>query len=159
MVRTIKSEKVLVDLLSRGGLKIAAAESCTGGLVAGSIISVSGASNIIEGAFVVYSDRMKNELLGVRQNSLDVHGAVSAEVAAQMAMGARIKTGADIGISTTGYAGPDGDDVGLVYIGISSGRGSRVYKFKFLGSRNKIRRSAVKMAIAAAIKEVEEWKK
>lgn len=116
-------ETALVRALGEKGLHIAAAESCTGGLVAQRITSVSGASAVFEWGAVAYSAAAKNRALGVPMEILETHGAVSEETARAMARGARERSGADIGISVTGNAGPqpsEGKPVGLVYIGVDS---------------------------------------
>ncbi|MBE6903730.1 MAG: competence/damage-inducible protein A [Ruminococcaceae bacterium] len=145
-------EEAAVKELSKKGLKVATAESCTGGGIARRITSVPGASNVIECSFVTYSNDKKNKLLGVSKETLDKFGAVSKETAKEMAYGARVKSGADIGVSATGYAGPDGGDkenpVGTVYIGISTkeknisekiiiGRGSFEREYVRHGAENK----------------------
>ena len=147
-------EKRLVGLLKKKGWTITTAESCTGGLIACDIISVSGASKVIEGAFVTYSDEMKARELGVSPKSIERHSAVSSEVAAEMALGAKAKTGANVAVSTTGYAGPHGDQVGLVYICICVGSLTRTYRFRFDGDRQRIRRLAANTAISLVIKEI-----
>lgn len=160
MEKAFESAKTLVGLLAEADLHIATAESCTGGLVAATLISVPGASEVIEGAFVTYSDRMKKELLGVPQRILEKFTAVSAESAKEMAKGAKKKTGADIAVSTTGYAGPTGENVGLVYIGLCSKDTERVYRFRFTGNREIIRQKAANAALSVAIAEAKkEWKK
>lgn len=104
------------------GLTLATAESCTGGLVAQRITDVPGSSAYFLGGLVAYADRAKEALLGVRPETLRVHGAVSEETALEMAQGARRRLGADIAISITGIAGPTGGTaekpVGLVYVGL-----------------------------------------
>jgi PncC family amidohydrolase len=111
-------------LLSERGLTLATAESCTGGLVAHRITSVSGSSAYYLGGFVTYSNEAKEALLGVEHETLLAHGAVSEQTAREMARGARERLGADVGISTTGIAGPTGGTsekpVGLVYIALSA---------------------------------------
>ena len=106
-------------------LTIATAESCTGGLVAQRITSVPGASSVFEWGVVTYSCETKRKLLGVSQKTLDTYGAVSPQTAMAMARRARVKSGADIGISVTGNAGPEpseGKPVGLVYVGLDCDR-------------------------------------
>ncbi len=111
-------------LLSDRGLTLATAESCTGGLVAQRITSVSGSSAYYLGGVVAYANEAKEDLLGVRHETLLAHGAVSEETALEMANGARERLGADIGVATTGIAGPTGGTpekpVGLVYVALSA---------------------------------------
>src|SRR5262245_14878681 len=102
------------------GLKIATAESCTGGLVAGALTEIAGSSDVVERGFVTYSNQAKCDLLGVTIEMLIAHGAVSEEVARAMAEGAVANSGADVAVSVTGIAGPGGGTatkpVGLVHI-------------------------------------------
>ena len=111
-------------LLSGRGLTLATAESSTGGLVAHRITSVSGSSAYYLGGFVTYSNEAKETLLGVQRETLIAHGAVSEATALEMARGARERLGADLGIATTGIAGPTGGTeekpVGLVYVALSA---------------------------------------
>ena len=119
-----------VHALKVNGLHVAVAESCTGGYVAKRLTDVSGASEVFECGVVTYSNRMKHQLLGVSQQTLDTFGAVSEETAREMAAGVRKLSGAEIGISVTGNAGPEpseGKEVGLVYIGVDSLEMSRVF--------------------------------
>lgn len=110
----------LLDQLREAGLRVASAESCTGGLIAAAFTSVAGSSNVFERGFVTYSDEAKSELLGVSPDLIDKHGAVSAEVARAMAMGGLEHSQADICVAVTGIAGPGGGSdekpVGLVFI-------------------------------------------
>ncbi len=146
--------ETLVGLCKERGIKISTAESCTGGMIASGIVCVSGASDIFEKGWITYSDKAKNEVLGVPWKYLKKYTAVSPMVAGSMAMGARAKSGADIAISTTGYAGPDGESVGLVYIGVSTKEGTKVRSFKFRGDRQRIRSYAAKMAVSLALREI-----
>lgn len=98
----------LLDRARRAGLRIATAESCTGGLVAGAITEVAGSSDVFEAGLVTYSNAAKRALLGVPQEALDRFGAVSEEVARAMAEGAIARTGADLAVAVTGIAGPGG---------------------------------------------------
>jgi nicotinamide-nucleotide amidase len=111
-------EEALGRILTERGLTIAVAESCTGGLIADKITNVSGSSMYFERGVVVYSNQSKTELLNVPKELIKTHGAVSKEVAEAMAAGVRRLAGTDIGISTTGVAGPTGGTsekpVGLV---------------------------------------------
>jgi len=109
----------LVRLLKNKNLKIAAAESCTGGAFMASIVKVPGASGVLPGGLVTYCDDAKVNQLGVNKEIIKIFGAVSREVAIEMAMEVRIKFGADVGVAVTGFAGPDGDRVGEVHFAIS----------------------------------------
>lgn len=111
-------------LLAERGLTLVTAESCTGGLLAHHITNVSGSSTYFLGGVVAYADQVKAESLGVRGETLLVHGAVSEETAREMASGARQRMGADVALSITGIAGPTGGTpekpVGLVYVALSA---------------------------------------
>ncbi len=144
-------EKAILDMLEERNMKLALAESCTGGMIASRIVSVPGSSNSFERGFVTYSNRAKTELLGVDENLLQKHGAVSAEVAAAMAEGARLKAGVDIAVSVTGIAGPTGGTtekpVGLVFTGVSDGDGCEVQRYHFIGDRDANRRRSAQAAL------------
>ena len=101
-------EQTVVELLEKNNLTISTAESCTGGLLSGRIINVPGASDIIKVGFVTYSNKAKRRYLGVRKSTLEKYGAVSEQTAAEMVKGLLSETKADVGLSTTGIAGPDG---------------------------------------------------
>lgn len=147
----MSSEKVCVELLINNRLTVATAESCTGGLVASALVSVEGSSQCFSEGCVTYSPQAKMSRLGVREESIEKYTVVSAEVAQEMARGIRQNLNADIGISTTGYAGPGGGDtvnpVGTVYIGYSDKTGECCYKLRFDGSRNEIRKKAADAAL------------
>ncbi|MBR5292732.1 MAG: competence/damage-inducible protein A [Clostridia bacterium] len=141
--------EVCAELLSKNQLKLAVAESCTGGMIASQLVSVPGSSEwFIEGA-VTYAPEAKMCRLGVKAETLDKYTDVSAETAMEMAEGIRISSGADIGISTTGYAGPSGapDQVGHVFIGVSHRDGVQAYEFHFKGSRERVRITATLNAL------------
>lgn len=144
-------ENVTVDLLIKNNLKIATAESCTAGLIASKIGSVSGASAILEQSYVTYANSAKINLLGVNEDTLKEYGAVSEKTASEMARGVREVSGADIGVSATGIAGPDGGTdekpVGLVYIGLSTPDKEEVYKLNLNYDRNKNREMTAKHAL------------
>ncbi len=119
-----------VRLLTEKGLKVAVAESCTGGYLAKRITDVSGSSKVFECGICSYSNRIKHQLLGVSERTLEEYGAISEQTATEMASGVRKLSGADIGISVTGNAGPtadEGKEVGLVYIGVDSPKLTQVF--------------------------------
>ncbi len=126
-------------LLKSQNLTISTAESCTGGLIAHTLTNISGSSDYFDRGIVSYSNKSKMELLDVPKDLLIKHGAVSKEVAEAMADGIRIKSNVDIGISTTGIAGPTGGTeekpVGFVYIAVSTKDDTQVEKFLFTGDR------------------------
>lgn len=126
-------EKQTVELLKSKKLKLATAESCTGGLISKRITDVSGSSEVFEGGVVCYSNRFKENVLGVSPETLKKYGAVSRETAREMVKGILSLTKADIAVAVTGIAGPSSDDtnkpVGLVYIAVSDGKSTIVKKF------------------------------
>ncbi len=154
---------LLVEALTKAKKRIATAESCTGGMVSAAITSVSGASAVFDCGVCSYANFIKHKIVGVREETLSTYGAVSDRTAAEMARGVRLLTGADIGISTTGIAGPLGGSrykpVGLVYIGVSTEMGLRAEKM-LLGENNadreRIRELAVAAALYFALKEIEK---
>ena len=151
-------ERAVVELLSKNGLSITAAESCTGGLVCGKIVNVAGASEVFRGGYITYSNKQKRNFIGVKKSTLEKYGAVSEQVAAEMAKGVLEVSKADVAISTTGIAGPGGGTpekpVGLVYIGCAVKNKVYVEKFNFSGSRNKVRESTVVAALSMVRKYV-----
>lgn len=142
------SAKVLAALQ---GKTLATAESCTGGLIGGAITAVSGSSKVYKGGIVSYTNEVKCAVLGVNAETLNRYGAVSAEVAKQMAEGVKKLLLADVAVSVTGLAGPGGDDygnpVGTVYIGYSDDRITACKKFLLMGDREEVRRQAVEHAL------------
>jgi len=129
----------IFTLLTKQDLTIATAESCTGGLIAHTLTNISGSSKYFDRGVISYSDRAKNELLGVSEELLEEYGAVSEQVAKAMVENVRAKSNVDIGIATTGIAGPTGGTrkkpVGLVYIAVSTSDKIVVKKFQFSGDR------------------------
>lgn len=125
-------EKQTVELLKSKKLKLATAESCTGGLISKRITDVAGSSEVFEGGVVCYSNRFKENVLGVSPETLKKYGAVSRETAREMVKGVLSLTKADIAVAVTGIAGPSSDDtnkpVGLVYIAVSDGKSTVVKK-------------------------------
>lgn len=140
-------EEVVISLLRARSLAMATAESCTGGMVGARLTSVPGSSRAFVGGIVAYSDELKQRLLGVSAELLRDHGAVSAEVAAAMARGARERLGADVAVSVTGIAGPEGGTpekpVGLVYLHAEGPGGGLGREFSFPGDRASIRARSV----------------
>jgi competence/damage-inducible protein CinA-like protein len=143
--------EVVADLLRGRGLTLAAAESCTGGLLATRLTDVPGSSAFFERGFVTYSNRAKVELLGIDPALLERTGAVSEEVAAAMAAGARRASGASIGVGITGIAGPEGGSaekpVGLVFMAADGAAGTRVRRAIFPGDRGRVRHQATQAAL------------
>jgi nicotinamide-nucleotide amidase len=144
-------EEYVVGMCRAQGLTLATAESCTGGMVAERLTSVPGSSQVFLGGVVAYADEVKAAELGVPQEVLERHGAVSAETAAAMAAGARERLGADVAVAITGIAGPGGGSeekpVGLVYLHAEASFGSRRKRFVFPGDREGIRRRATVTAL------------
>ena len=131
----VELEDVVGRLLIKNRKTIATAESCTGGLIGDRLTNISGSSLYYKGGIVAYSNSVKEKTIGVKKETLDSAGSVSEETALEMARGIRNKLNADIGLSTTGIAGPKGGTkekpVGLVYIAISYDSGEKVYRFTF----------------------------
>ena len=144
-------ENVVGDLLRAKGWTIAAAESCTGGLLMSRLTDVPGSSAYVERGFVCYSNRAKVELLGVPEALLIEHGAVSEPVAQAMATGARTRAGSDVGVGITGIAGPDGGTpakpVGTVAIAVDVKGEPRVRTFQFIGGREQVKFQATQAAM------------
>lgn len=141
---------LVLDKCRSLGLTLAVAESCTGGMFGERITAIPGSSDVFRGGVIAYHNDVKRDALGVRQEDLDAHGAVSEAVALQMAAGVRKKTGADIGVSITGIAGPGGGSaekpVGLVWIGLH-GAQRTVRRIHTAGDRGEIRQRAVQAAL------------
>lgn len=145
-----------VELLKKNKLTISAAESCTGGLFAKCITDCSGASAVLNESYVTYSPEAKMRILGVNKVTIDKYSVVSKEVAEEMAEGVRRISSADIGVSFTGYAGPDGENVGLVYSAISCSNGTYDIKMNLKGSRDDVRNAAVNTVFAEIIKLIKQ---
>ncbi|MCL2217019.1 MAG: competence/damage-inducible protein A [Defluviitaleaceae bacterium] len=153
--------EIVIDLLKSQSHTIAVAESCTGGLLAAELISVSGCSSVMREGFVTYSNDAKMARLSVGEAVLKTHGAVSPQVAAAMAEGAAKASGASVALSTTGVAGPDGGTpekpVGLVCIGLYiAGRATQTIQYNIPGRRNVIRTRAAKFALDILRRALEE---
>jgi PncC family amidohydrolase len=146
----MKIVKELKNLCIENKITISVVESCTGGWIQKLITDVSRSSKYFRGGVVVYSNEIKKLFLGIKEETLQKCGAVSKEVALELAKNIKKICNTDVGLSTTGIAGPEGiegKEVGLVYIGIASKWGNYVYKFLFQGSRNKIRKESSKKAL------------
>jgi nicotinamide-nucleotide amidase len=152
-----------ITICTAQGLKIATAESCTGGLISAAFTEISGSSAVFECGFVTYSNESKNKMLGVPMELIEKHGAVSEEVACAMAVGAREKAAVDLAVSVTGIAGPSGGSaakpVGLVYIAVASKNGVNMQQNMFTGDRAEIRKQAVSTAIAMLTDELQKISK
>lgn len=139
--------EVVVKALSEKSMSVATCESCTGGLIGQMLTRVPGASEVFKFGFITYSNQAKEQLAGVKRDTLDKYTAVSEAVAMEMAEGTRRRTNADIAVSVTGYAGPTGENVGLVYVGISDKNGCEAYRFMQTGDRERIRKKSALCAL------------
>ena len=143
--------ELVLSLCRARGLTLATAESCTGGMVAARLTDVAGSSDVFLGGVVAYSNEMKQAQLGVPEDVLAAHGAVSAETAAAMARGARERVGADVAVAVTGVAGPGGGTpekpVGLVYAHAAGPDGERSVEFNLRSDRDAVRRRATTTAL------------
>lgn len=151
------AERLIADLASKGAMMVTA-ESCTGGLIGASLTDISGSSAVFERGYITYSNEAKMSNLGVSEEALIQFGAVSGEVAEQMAKGAVQASKAEFGISVTGIAGPGGGTedkpVGLVYIGLAADDGrSKVIRHLFTGDRSAVRQQTVDTALT----EMLDW--
>jgi PncC family amidohydrolase len=148
-------EAQVAQCLEKKALHLSTAESCTGGLLAGTLVNVPGISQWFEEGYVTYSNHAKEKLLGVSHETLTRFGAVSEQTAGEMAAGAARAAGADLALSTTGIAGPDGGTdkkpVGLVYIGCFLCGKTYVEKHIFSGDRQAVRTQAVQAALRLAL--------
>ncbi len=144
-------EQIIGYYLQMRNATLAVAESCTGGMIGGRIASVAGSSRYFLGGAIVYSNELKTKFADVPAGVIAKHGAVSSEVAAAMAEGIREKTGATLGLSVTGIAGPGGGTaekpVGLVYLAVNGERGTEVVERKFPGDRHRIQMFATQQAL------------
>ncbi len=148
---TAKAGEVL-ELCRLHGVMLATAESCTGGLVAAALTAIPGSSSVVERGFVTYSNQAKSEMIGVPAALIEAHGAVSAEVARAMADGAILHSRADVSLSITGIAGPDGGTatkpVGTVHIAAAQRGALTLHRAcLFQGDRDSVRRQAASAAL------------
>lgn len=146
-----RAETEIANKLAKKGLTLGVAESCTGGLLSSALTDVPGSSKWFKGAVVAYTNEVKKKILGVKAKTLKEYGAVSKETAVELAKGVRKKLKTDIGVSVTGLAGPGGGTketpVGTVFIGACDGKKTLVKKLELAGSRIKIKKDAVGLAI------------
>ena len=162
MTDPLPAARELLGLLAERGWSLATAESLTGGLVSSAIVDVPGASARLRGGVVAYDTRAKASLLGVDPDLLAAHGPVHADVALQMAAGVRRALRldgipADVGLATTGIAGPDSPDgrpVGTVYVAVETPAGVRAVHEVFAGDREAVRQAAVRAVLRLAIEAV-----
>ena len=149
----------LQALCVAGGWTVVTAESCTGGLVTDTLTDVPGSSGYVLGGIVAYADAVKQAQLGVPAGVLSAHGAVSAQVAVEMASGARERFGATFAVSVTGIAGPDGGSdaktVGLTYVGLAGPAGVEVRRFAWTGDRAANKRSSARAALEILVEAAE----
>lgn len=151
---TVTLEKALVDMCIERDLTIGTVESCTGGMISARLTNVPGVSGVLKNCFVTYSNKAKRKIVGVKKETLEKHGAVSKQVAKEMARGLAELYKVDVAIAVTGIAGPDGGSeekpVGLVYIACHVCGVTTVKKYNFSGNRNKIRETTVARALIQA---------
>lgn len=154
----IKIEEKVVALLKERGFWVTTAESCTGGLIAAALVDVPGCSEVLGEGYITYSDAAKRKLLGVERETLERYGAVSRQVAKQMAQGAARAAGAQAAVAVTGIAGPGGGTpnkpVGLVYIGSFVDGNVQVTEHHFNGTRTEIRMQTVAAALQQLYEEL-----
>lgn len=155
----VEHARRLQDACIPRGLSVATAESCTGGLVAHLITEVPGSSGYFRGGIVSYSDEVKAAELGVPEEALRVHGAVSAQVAVAMAEGVRSRLGTDLGVGVTGVAGPDGGSeakpVGLVYVAVAGGPAPVVRRYLWPHDREGNKRASAEAALRLLVEAAE----
>lgn len=154
----MKLEEKVVNELTKRGLTITTAESCTGGLIGATLVNVSGVSNVYHQGFITYANEAKHAELGVKNKTLKKYGAVSRQTARQMAKGAAKHAKADVAVAVTGIAGPGGGTeekpVGTVFIGCYVKGVTKVKEFHFEGTRSEIRELTVKNALAFVYRQI-----
>ena len=152
-------EEEVAQLLQKYRLSITTAESCTGGLIAGTLVNVAGISSQFNEGYITYSNEAKERLLGVSHATLETYGAVSEQTAEEMAAGARCAAHADMSIVSTGIAGPDGGTkekpVGLVYVGICVMGETEVKELHLNGTREEIREGTCKITFENIANRIE----
>ncbi len=143
----VRLEQEIGNLLRQKGLTLGVVESATGGLISHLITNVPGSSDYYQGSVTSYSDEVKIKVVGVGEETIKQYGAVSAQVAEEMAQGGRKVLGVDICLADTGIAGPAEKPVGLFYIGLSHWSGTYSQKHNFQGGREQNKRSAARAAL------------
>ena len=156
---TLDQARSLLAQMDAKGMTLATAESCTGGLIAAALTAIAGSSSVVMAGFVTYSNDAKQKMVGVRAETLAAHGAVSEDVAREMAEGARERAGVSLALSCTGIAGPGGatpgKPVGLVFIGCArEGAATLVERHVFPGDRAAVRAATVAAALDLARRSV-----
>ena len=156
-----KKAELLLSQFQTHDLRLVTAESCTGGLVSSCLTAIPGASEVVEGGIVSYSNHAKQTLLGVPSPLIVLHGAVSKEVVCAMAEGAAARTRADIAVAITGVAGPGGGTkekpVGLVYFGVAwTNKPAKFISRRFKGNRSEIQLDSVDTAIDFLLQSVQK---
>lgn len=149
--------RALLDELRGRGLSVATAESLTGGLVCARLVSVPGASDVVRGSVVAYATDVKSSVLGVDEALLAARGPVDADVALAMARGVRSRLGADVGLATTGVAGPgpaDGHEAGTVLVAVSTPWYDEALELHVRGDRSAVREASVDAVIDLAIVQI-----
>ena len=153
-------EESVVELLAQKKMTVTTAESCTGGLIAGTLVNEAGASDVLNEGYVTYSNEAKERLVGVKHETLEEYGAVSEQTAREMAEGAARAAKADAALSATGIAGPGGGTeekpVGLVYIGCYVNGETTVKECRFEGSRTENRLHTVETALQLLLRQLSE---
>ena len=150
--------RIVIERCTVKHLTLASAESCTGGLIMACLTDIPGSSAVVDRGFITYSNQAKEEVLGVPADMLAAHGAVSAEVAAAMATGAKERADADLAVAVTGIAGPGGGTaekpVGLVFLAVAVGANVRGFREVFPGGRQAVRLATLERALGMIVNEV-----
>lgn len=148
----IAAAEALISFCGKKNITLGTAESCTGGLIGGTLTAVSGSSSVVLGGIISYANSVKSGVLGVPEETLATVGAVSPETAKAMAEGARRVLASDLAVAVTGIAGPGGGSaekpVGLVYVAVATKDGTEITKNIFDGDRNSVREKTVAKALA-----------
>jgi len=156
----ISLEIIVGDVLRQHAFRLAVAESCTGGLIAHRITNVPGSSLYFVGGMVTYGNEAKEKILGVKAETIAAFGAVSEQVAQEMARGVRLAMDADVGLAVTGIAGPGGGTpekpVGLTWIGLSMPQGEEAWRFVWQGNRVENKEASAEKALQILVKVLSE---